>query len=497
MDDPATFADRLPTPAELRNSYLRCCCFQAIPTEYRIFIHWVWDCIEEDWIPHYHQASWFPGDSRQQPLAEYIRIRNQGTIDLRPTREPGNRIDGLGTSFIGGDRSPLWNAWVDAYKNDFDAIVWNVAYRSEPEAEIQSGFNPWTFYRNLPFHQTGQFELTIFRADIIYEGNWNSAGKQHFHLPASEANAACRELIQNEQPLLGCLCRMVDRAYDINAVTVSDDVYTLPLPADPEHWPAPPPTPPEEWTDFLCGDCEDPATPPSDTADLPIIIRPIPPRICQALHEYQWDCDEEEWTHLGTRRIPVTPFPPGFEIMIGLLLWRYGSTQLCRAPAPAAPTPTNTPDAITIDEQCPPPSSCPCTSWLPSEWPCGGLVEQYSVDSEKISFGTAGGACNFGLRAENIIVTASPFRSCLWIGTGTGEVSFDQGVTWESTSININLELVQQAGVRRWQILMGNQTPGQFAFAVVSYKDAGQTPLGSYIDVTADPSCGTTIGTVS
>ena len=467
MDDPATFADRLPTPAELRNSYLRCCCFQAIPTEYRIFIHWVWDCIEEDWIPHHHQASWFPGDTRKETLGRFFIKRNWGIVNLRPTRIGGNSA-GFGTSYVGYERSPFWNAWVDAYKNDFDAIVWRVAYQGDPEAEIQYEFNPWTFYRNMNFHQTGRFQVSIFRADIIYEGNWTATGKQHFHLPSAKLNDVCRERIQNQEPLLDCLCRMVGLAYDINAVTVSEDVYTLPLPADPTHWPDPPPNPPEEWTNFLCGDCEDPATPPSDTAELPIIIPPPPPPSrCQALHEYEWDCDEEEWTPIRTSLRAPTLFPPGFEIMIGLRLWRYGSTQPCDNPAPAAPTPENEPDAIVINEQCPAPCTCP-----------EDVLSQYQIDSMTWIDVIFGIWVRYTLKNPVTITSSS---GCFWGGSGTFkvELSFDGGGTWNEED-----DVVWLIGCRlsKFDVCVWNLTvfssSGEFSFRFL--KKFGFSPTGTY-----------------
>jgi hypothetical protein len=73
---------------------------------------------------------------------------------------------------------------------------------------------------------------------------------------------------------------------------------------------------------------------------------------------------------------------------------------------------------------CDAPCTCPCYPWLPDEWPCGGLLEEYLVDNGAVS--TIDGAAIYGTVYDNdtdfseyrfsssFTVTASEAESCTW-----------------------------------------------------------------------------------
>lgn len=217
---------------------------------------------------------------------------------------------------------------------------------------------------------------------------------------------------------------------------------------------------------------------------------------CQEEWVFDWNCDDEIWELVGESAVP-SQWPIGHTITNGLQRVIYGAAIDCSETPPAnhEPDPGTDPPPD-ADDLCPPPSTCPCTNWLPSEWPCGGLVEQYVVVAEKISYGTSGGTCNFGLRTAGVIVTASAVdnRRCFWTGSGVGESTEDKGITWASTTVTISVELLQDAGVWKWRIIMGGSVGG-FSFGHLIEKTDGLTPLGDYSR--GDAYCGYVTGSVT
>ena len=131
--------------------------------------------------------------------------------------------------------------------------------------------------------------------------------------------------------------------------------------------------------------------------------------------------------------------------------------------------------------ECCCPSTCPCEgTWPPSEWPCGGVLETYSLNS--ILFIRDYGGYIYHARLKSpITITASSILSqtCLWSGTGQMEASIDDGATfYDSTSGTIAVY---------W---FGGQWLINLRFSLISifdssgpqftYKGVGTSPVGLY-----------------
>jgi len=125
------------------------------------------------------------------------------------------------------------------------------------------------------------------------------------------------------------------------------------------------------------------------------------------------------------------------------------------------------------------PCSCPCTTWLPTEWPCNDLVEEYTFTNNLISpiDGATIGARKFLIsdpttwREERMIQvetsTAYPFTSCRWeSGNVATERRDNTNTNWQATTENCIIDLING----RWRI----------GFSYVGFKDSGDTPVGDY-----------------
>ena len=88
------------------------------------------------------------------------------------------------------------------------------------------------------------------------------------------------------------------------------------------------------------------------------------------------------------------------------------------------------------------PCECPCGSWPPEAWPCGGLVEEYSISDISVAVeeyasslfdppsvcGTGSALRSGTLTADiPIIVEMVSDQSCQWFGRGDGELAFGSG----------------------------------------------------------------------
>lgn len=69
-----------------------------------------------------------------------------------------------------------------------------------------------------------------------------------------------------------------------------------------------------------------------------------------------------------------------------------------------------------VCDHCPCGCACACSPWPPSSWPCGGLLETYSVSGE-YDFGSGNPADTF----TGITVTAVSGTPCAWAGSGTSD----------------------------------------------------------------------------
>lgn len=499
---------------------LRCCCPDPQdPQEFRIFVHWVWDCVVSQWIPHHRQVMGWQAAPNSEcetcttgiDLWEWLRWTEGSQINLRPVRT-SRFVDQTGTTFIGTTSvSRFWEMWRREWIANKESLAPNmrVAHRPFPEdvsdEEIWAGldwrtgygFNPWEYYRNVPMFLRfveGLEKPEWFNGDIIYEGNWNDPNKKFFHVPANARHDLCRQSVAEGDPLPGffgpsCVCDILAAAYDINAVTVSEDTFEAPITLD--KWPAPPPPPPTEWSDFLCTDCEDSPTPPPVTTPEIVIPDPPPNTKCQVLHKYIWNCVSEAWDPETSRLILPSEFPPGFEQMYQLSLWRYGGEQICTEDIPPPPEPSLTPDPVVRDLYCPVPSSCPCATWLPDSWPCGGLLEQYTA-SANVKHGCAPSAPNssYNVTLSPTVAPASQTQ-CQWSASGP-EIfdNFSEGncqnnnIRKPNTSANVLIRLSLAGGQPRWNMTFSyifRTSAGSFITRIYSFiKTSGLTPIGAY-----------------
>lgn len=125
------------------------------------------------------------------------------------------------------------------------------------------------------------------------------------------------------------------------------------------------------------------------------------------------------------------------------------------------------------------PESCPCEGvWPPVSWPCGGLLETYSLNSW---LGIEDGPTYYRLKSP---ITMSAFsaewstRSCRWRGEGDIEYGPD-GSTWYNydTDVGFLIDLYSYG----WTVKV-DEFPGVGPGGVEVQKKHGQTPVGLYND---------------
>lgn len=134
--------------------------------------------------------------------------------------------------------------------------------------------------------------------------------------------------------------------------------------------------------------------------------------------------------------------------------------------------------------ECPAPSTCPCGTWPPTTWPCGGLVEEYVASNGTTSFfdgtpcyATAQGEA-FGavteLRLVGAVTCTATANSCEWEGPANSierrDIMYDGD---GNPSVFLDWRAVGAAKIN----LSG------CAWAIESFRrPTGQTPAGEYID---------------
>lgn len=154
------------------------------------------------------------------------------------------------------------------------------------------------------------------------------------------------------------------------------------------------------------------------------------------------------------------------------------------------------------DEWCVAPCACPCASWPPKSWPCGGLNETYAIDNgltspydaSAIFWRMTSGADWTEYRLSSpVIVAAHDSVSCLWVGDGQVEIrAFVGGVLYDWTALpntwtfTMTLNTVAPCF---WGISASFDAPGTKPPGAV--KDVGMTPVGAFLS--GDNACGYTV----
>ena len=209
---------------------------------------------------------------------------------------------------------------------------------------------------------------------------------------------------------------------------------------------------------------------------------------CQWRTEWEWDCEEEEWVEaVSPVIIPAEHDAGETEEICTRTIW--GAVVNCLAdPFPDPPGPPEPLTEAQIEECCAPaPSECPCTSWPPSEWPCGGLVEQYSIQGSvnRTCVGTSG--------MESLIISpvnaSAATTTCLWSVPSSERISaifieYCNGGSQNPHFVTgFSIQLAPNwPGGRSWLVTIGfTLSSGGPGYIYRFVKSTGQTPLGSYI----------------
>lgn len=159
------------------------------------------------------------------------------------------------------------------------------------------------------------------------------------------------------------------------------------------------------------------------------------------------------------------------------------------------------------------PATCPCTSWPPASWPCGGLVEEYTISnaftslvdgatiasaayyySDQDGTGTIVDYVETRILNDSATATAYATSSCTWrTAYGTLQVRSSSNVdplAWETIN-DPEEEVGFYEIVGFWAVLPygGNGD-------VVGSKDTGLTPVGNYVEETFQGASLRTFGAV-
>jgi len=124
--------------------------------------------------------------------------------------------------------------------------------------------------------------------------------------------------------------------------------------------------------------------------------------------------------------------------------------------------------------ECVAPRSCPCGTWPPAEWPCGGLVEEYLVTGTIEAHDTVLDCSSPPDETINfsVIVTATvgppSHASCNWEGA--------------DAKISVNLWLDTVNG--RWVVAVTNIGGTVYWGSEYAYKTTGLTPVDPAYDLT-------------
>jgi hypothetical protein len=214
--------------------------------------------------------------------------------------------------------------------------------------------------------------------------------------------------------------------------------------------------------------------------------------MCQWRRRFEWDCEEEEWVELDYGEdvetdgewIPAEHEPGESETLCTRTVW--GEIVNCLVdPKPEPPPPPEPLTEEEIEECCGPPApcSCPCSPWPPAEWPCGGLLQQYSLSKMEAEIkmypmdsGCAGTPDSWRqVRSKSAVTLTATSTSCTWTGSGAFErrnynFETNEWGEWIDESLTFcRVELV--SSLCRWDVSV-------IGFGVPKLR--GLTPAGKY-----------------
>ena len=235
-------------------------------------------------------------------------------------------------------------------------------------------------------------------------------------------------------------------------------------------FPAPPPL---IWREWKC-DEEEPEIPP------------VNPGYCQKLAIYILDCDVPEWV-LDEVQIVKAKNPAGTVIMQPdeVTFWVYGRVFDCENDdQPPDPGPPGEASKYCPEPE-PAPTTCPCAgSWPPESWPCGGLLEEYSLTSFYVEYFLSGVATGDLFRVTGpITLSANAAFPCQWVDAGEFEF-YDESIgEWvvQEDWYPVLLELRADG----WYVFVDSSS-NDYVGGGGFYKTTGLTPVGSYT-IPVDP----------
>lgn len=151
---------------------------------------------------------------------------------------------------------------------------------------------------------------------------------------------------------------------------------------------------------------------------------------------------------------------------------------------------TNQTYSLVVSELPPAPTSCPCTNWPPSSWPCGGLTESYTIKAgswfhwdvywESGCTGTNLSWQHIEVLAD-VTVTADGIASCLWNNWGSANantrVTTSYGTDWSGWGFY--QVALYPAGWWQVQVSARESDYGP-SYSDDAYKQTGLTPAGNY-----------------
>jgi hypothetical protein len=140
-------------------------------------------------------------------------------------------------------------------------------------------------------------------------------------------------------------------------------------------------------------------------------------------------------------------------------------------------------DGLVVDPPIPgsepAPTTCPCTEVDPAEWPCGGLLETYTITEWQYDYDHGDTVRIWRLKSPAVVYNVNN-SVCLWsVNSVDGDIeySLDGGATWADVTgagYYFSIGLSSSLG---WEVSCQLGTGSIF---VEVHKSTGQTPLGFY-----------------
>ena len=233
--------------------------------------------------------------------------------------------------------------------------------------------------------------------------------------------------------------------------------------------PAAPSAPLAVWRAWKCDGSE--PTEPTATGD------------CQKLAYYEYDCLTSEWILVRVDVIRAR-LPANTEIVNptdNRFVQIFGRVFSCTDDEEDAPDDPGPPKTVSIDDINCFPTTCPCTVANPGAWPCGGLLQTYTISQWEYEL-PAGGGFAVGQRILRLksghTVTDRVSDTCAWVNAAQAPVEYsdDFGATW--ADVNNYFMTVQLDTTQGWEVLV--QLPSLDFISV--FKTSDQDPIGSYAE---------------